>query len=144
MTALLLKLQERLGFFERRQVLALKILDERQLHYLDVIRFPDDDRYFAQTDLHGGVIATLAGDDLITTETLPHHERLDDSFLTDRGHELGQVTHYLAGLVRVRVEEIDRHHATNRLTSGCRERLDVVMVMPHPQCFRQSALRHAR
>ena len=41
--ALLLKLQERLGFFKRGQVLALKVLDQRQFHDLGVVHLAKDD-----------------------------------------------------------------------------------------------------
>ena len=46
--ALLLELQKRLGLFKRRQVLALKVLDERELHDLGVVHLADDDRHFAK------------------------------------------------------------------------------------------------
>ena len=62
---------QRLGLFERRQVLALKVLDQRQLHDLGVVDFADDDRHLAQADLHGGVVAALAGDDLVAAQPLP-------------------------------------------------------------------------
>ena len=55
---------QRLGFFERRQVLALKILDERDLDDLVVVHLANDDRNLAQADLDGRLVAALAGDDL--------------------------------------------------------------------------------
>ena len=54
------------------------------------------------------------------------------------------VSHHLARLVGVRVQQLDRHDAANGFAGGGGQRLHVVLVMPHPQRFRQSALRHAR
>ena len=72
------------------------------LHHFGVVHFADDHRDFAQADLHGGVIAAFAGDDLVTVPALPHDERFDDPFFGDRRHQLRQVAHHLAGLVRIR------------------------------------------
>ena len=55
---------QRLGLFERRQVLALEVLDQRDLDDLVVVHLADDDREFAQADLDGRLVAALAGDDL--------------------------------------------------------------------------------
>ena len=55
---------QRLGFFERRQVLALQVLDQRQLEHLGVVDVADDDRQLAQADLDRRLVAALAGDDL--------------------------------------------------------------------------------
>ena len=55
---------QRLGLFERRQVLALDVLDQRDLDDLVVVDLADDDRDLAQADLHGRLVAALAGDDL--------------------------------------------------------------------------------
>ena len=85
-------------------------------------------------DLNGLIPATL----------LTHDERLDDPFLRDRRHQFRQVAHDLARLVRVGIEKVDRHHPPDGGARRRRERFDVVLVMPHPQCLRQSALRHVR
>jgi hypothetical protein len=97
-----------------------------------------------EPDLDGGVVAALAGDDLVAAATLPDDQRFDDAFLGDRRHELGQVAHDLARLLRVRVQQFDRHEPADRVALGAGERLHVVLVVPHPQRIRQSALRHAR
>ena len=55
---------QRLGFFERRQVLALQVLDQRQLEHLGVVDVADDHRQLAQADLDRRLVAPLAGDDL--------------------------------------------------------------------------------
>ena len=62
-------------------------------------------------DLDRGLVPPLAGDDLEPVAALADDERLDDALLGDRRHQLGQVAHDLARLVRVRVELVDRHHA---------------------------------
>jgi hypothetical protein len=79
---------KRLGLLERGQVLALQVLDQRQLHHLGIVALADDDRHFANSDLDGGMIPALAGDDLEPSATLPNDERLDDSFFGHRSHKL--------------------------------------------------------
>ncbi len=130
--ALLAELVERLGLFERRQVLALQVLDERQLHDLDVVDVPHHDGHFAKPRLRRGVVPALAGDDLKTAAALTHDQRLDDPFLGHRGDELRQVAHRLPRLVRVGIQQFDRHDLPDRLAGRCRQRLDVMLVVPHP------------
>ena len=55
---------QRFRLFERRQVLALDVLDQRDLDDLVVVDLADDDRDLAQADLDRRLIAALAGDDL--------------------------------------------------------------------------------
>ena len=57
--------RHRLGLFERAEVLALDVLDERDLDDLGVVDLADDDRQLAQADLDGRLVAALAGDDLV-------------------------------------------------------------------------------
>ena len=49
-----------------------------------------------------------------------------------------------ARLVRVGIEQLDGDHPADRRAGRGGQRFDVVLVMPHPQRFRQSALRHVR
>ncbi len=51
-------------------------------------------------DLNGCLVAPLAGDDLKTVAALPDNDRLDDPFFRDRRHQLGEVAHDLARLIR--------------------------------------------
>ena len=88
MTAVLGQLLEGFRLFERRQVLALQVLDERQLHDLGVVDLADDDRHLAQPHLDGGVIAAFAGDDLIAVARCRTTRGSMMPFLGDRGHEL--------------------------------------------------------
>jgi hypothetical protein len=141
---LLRQLVECLGLLERRQVLALEVLHQRQLHHFRIADLADDHGDVAKADLDGGVIPPLAGDDLVAVPARPYDQRLDDALLGDRGHELGQVAHDLPRLLRIRVEELDRDEPADRIPRGAGQRLNVMFVMPHSQRIRQSALRHAR
>jgi hypothetical protein len=108
--AILGQLLERLGLFERRQDFALQVLDEGNLHHF---RVADDHWDFPQTDLHGGVVATFAGDDLVTVPALPYDERFDDSFFGDRSHQLRKVG-------RIRCDELPRGRGERRGLSNDR------------------------
>ena len=44
-----------------------------------VVDVADDDRQLVEPGLDGGVVAALAGDDLVARAALPDHERLDDA-----------------------------------------------------------------
>ena len=134
----------RLGFFERRQVLALDVLDQRQLQHLAIVDVADDDRQLVQPGLDRGVVAALAGDDLVARAALAHDQRLDDALLGDRRDQLRQVAHGLARLVGIRVDLVDRHHAADRGAGRRGQGLDVMRVVAHAERFRQSALRHDR
>jgi hypothetical protein len=53
------------GFLDRIQILALDILDERDLERLDIIEFANDDRDLVKLRPLRRPPAPLAGDDLI-------------------------------------------------------------------------------
>ena len=91
--ALLCELVQRFGFFKRGEILALEVLDQRQLHHLDIIHFADDHGNLPKADLDGGVVPALASNDLEPAGALPHDEWLDDAFLGHRGHQLRQISH---------------------------------------------------
>ena len=40
------------------------------------------------------------------------------------------------------VDLVDRHHAADRAARRARQGIDVVLVVPHPDGFRESSLRH--
>ena len=86
-----------------------------------------------QAGLDGGVVAALAGDDLVARAALADHQRLDDAFLGDRGDQLRQVAHGLARLVGVGVDLVDRHHPADRRAGRGGQGLDVMRVVAHPQ-----------
>ena len=94
--------------------------------------------------MNGGVIAPLAGDDLIPRPALADDQRLDNPLLGHRRNQLRQVAHGLARLVGVRVDQFDRHHPSDRLAGRRGQGLDVVRVMAHSQGFGQASFRHGR
>ena len=61
---------EGVGLLERRQVLPLEVLDERQLDDLGVVGVAEDDRQLAEPGLNGRLVPPLPGDDLIAVATL--------------------------------------------------------------------------
>ena len=50
----------------------------------------------------------------------------------------------LARLIGIRVDMLDRHHASDRGPAGGGEGLDVVCVVAHTERLRQSTFRHDR
>ena len=98
---------QRLGFFERGQVLALDVLDQRQLQHLGLVDVADDHRQLGDAGTNRRLVAALASDDLVAGAALPDDQRLDDPFLGQRGDQVGQVAHGLAGLVGVGVHVVD-------------------------------------
>ncbi|MEZ5285448.1 MAG: hypothetical protein R2712_11725 [Vicinamibacterales bacterium] len=133
-----------LGLFERRQVLALDVLDQRELQHLRLVDVPHDDRELREAGLDGGVVAALAGDDLVAGALLADDEGLDDALLGDGRDELGQVAHGLPGLVGIGIDALDGHHATDRTAGGGVQGLDVVRVVAHPERVGQSSFSHGR
>ena len=55
---------ERLRFFERGQVLALEVLDQREFQHLGLVDVPDDDRQLPQAGLDRRLVSPFAGHDL--------------------------------------------------------------------------------
>ena len=47
-----------------------------------------------------------------------------------------EIPHDLPRLIGVRVEQVDRHNAPHRRPGGRRQRLHIVLVVPHPQRVR--------
>ena len=135
---------EGFGLFERGQVLALDVLDERQFQHLGFIHIADDHRELGEPRLNGGVIAPLAGHDLIPGPPLADDQRLDNPLLANRRNQLRQIAHGLARLVGIRVDQFDRYHPSDRLASRRGQGLDVVRVVAHSQGFGQASFRHGR
>ncbi len=133
---------EGFGLLERGQVLALEVLHERDFKHFGFVDVANDHGKLMNAGLDGGMVAALAGDNLIPGAALANHQRLDNPLFGDRRDELGQVAHGLPGLVRVRVDEVDRHHPADRRRGRGRQCFDVMGVVPHPQRFGQSTLRH--
>jgi hypothetical protein len=100
-----------LRFLDRVQVLALDILDQRDLERLFLAEVADDRRQLVQPRLLRRPPAPLAGDDLEAVAVRPHDDRLDDAPRLDRFGELGE---------RVLVEDPPRL-AGMRLDAGDRD-----------------------
>ena len=89
---------------QRSELLALQVLNQRDLHHLHVVRGALHDGELAEADLDGRVVAALPGDDLVPAAALPDDERFDDALLGDGRHELREVAHHLAGLAGIRIQ----------------------------------------
>jgi hypothetical protein len=124
--------------FERAQVLALEVLDERDLHRLGVGGLADDARDLAQPRFDRGAIPSLARDDLEARAARTHEDRLEHSLLAHRRDQLREVAHVLARLIRVRIDVFDRHHAPDGLAARTAELIDEVHVVTHAQGFGQT------
>ncbi len=98
------------GFFERIQVGALHVLDDRKLERLRVGRFDDDDRHLVQAGALRGTPAPLAGDDFeFVLADIAHDDRLDDAALPDGCGQLFELGfgEMLARVARIGAEIFD-------------------------------------
>ncbi len=105
---------------DRVEILALQVLDERDLELIDGVQLADDRRDALEPGPPGGTPATLPGDQLVALEGLRHEDRLEDPVLTDaRGQtlQLGLVEAD-ARLVRVRADAIERELDRTGLAGG--------------------------
>ena len=81
---LLLQQHQPFGLFERRQVLALDVLDQGDLQRLLVVDVQLDRRDLVEAGQHRRAVAALAGDDLIVIGPGGADENgLQDAFLAD-------------------------------------------------------------
>jgi hypothetical protein len=132
------------GLFESAQVLALKVLDQRELHDLGVRRVAHDARQLGQTDLDRGAIATLAGDDLEASVHGTHEQGLEDPVLAHRRDQLREVADLLARLAGVGLDVLDRDEAPHGRSTRPAELVHVVRVVTHAKGLRQSEAAGAR
>ena len=80
---------EHRGFVERREVLALEVLDDRDLQGRVVVDVLDQGRDRRQSGLPGGPPATLAGNDLVRVRAeRPDQDRLKHAVFPDRRRQL--------------------------------------------------------
>ena len=108
--------------FERIEIGALHVLDDRELERFAVADVEHDDRHFVQAGALRRAPAPFAGDDLeVVGAARAHHDRLDDAALADRMRELVQlgVGEQLARIARIGVDELDRHRRWLRARSAC-------------------------
>ena len=87
---LLDELRVALSFFNRIQVLALQVLDQRQFEHRAVIGFTHDDRHFSQAKQLSGAPAAFACDQLQMAVTLADDERLHNALFPDGISQLAQ------------------------------------------------------
>jgi hypothetical protein len=78
------------------------------------------------------MVSSLSGDDLKALAAMPDDERFDDALLGDGRHQLREIAHDLARLIRVRIDQVDRHESTDGHPPGSCQGFDVVLVVPHP------------
>jgi hypothetical protein len=100
-----------LGRLHRVQVLALQVLDERELERVVVGGLADEDRDLLKPRALGGAPAALAGDDLeAAAREAPGEDGLEDPLLADRLRELLELglLEHLARLAVLRVQILDR------------------------------------
>ena len=102
------------GLFERVEIGALHVLDDRELERLAVVDLEQHDRHVVQAGALRRAPAPLAGDDLVLIDRAAHgahQDRLDDAALADRGRELVELGlgEMAARIARIGLEEFDRH-----------------------------------
>ena len=100
---LLVELAERVGLLDRIEVLALDVLDERQLELLAIGQLADHGWNALEAGEAGRPDATLAGHDPVAVERFRDEDRLEDAVIGDagrQGFEVG-VLHVAPRLVRV-------------------------------------------
>ena len=111
-----------LRFFDRVEILALDVLDQRDLERLGIVEVANDDRHLVQPRALRRPPAPLARDDLIVMPMRPHHDRLDQPTRRDRRRQL--VEHRLvempSRLIGMRRQRTDRQHPhARRLRCRC-------------------------
>ena len=77
-----------LRFFDRIQIFALDVFDQRDLEQIVVGDVANDDRHFEQAGALCGAPAAFAGDDLVAVVDASHENRLNDAMAADRLREL--------------------------------------------------------
>ena len=104
------------GFFERIEVFALDVLDDRQFQRFGVADIEDDDGNVVDAGALRGPPTALAGNDLESAGGAgrrPHRDRLDDAALLDRGGEFVEFGHreLTARVARIGMQEFDGYAA---------------------------------
>ena len=97
--------------FDRVEVRALQVFDERELHRLLVIGLDDDDRHVGKPREPRRAPAALAGDDLIKAgRQLADRQRLDDAVHADRLGERSELVRVegFSGLQGIRLDLLQR------------------------------------
>ena len=139
------------GLFQRIEVGALHVLDDRKLQRFAVGRLDDDDRHFVQAGALRGAPAPLAGDDLECVGRAadrPHHDRLNHAALANRSRQLIQlfVGEHAPRIARIRPQRTGRHAPLAARTLGRALGADVTdqRGKPAAQSRSRCVLRHRR
>ena len=103
----------RLRLFDRVEVLALDILDQRNFERLRIVEVADDDGHLMQPGPLRRAPAAFTRDDLIIVTVRPDDDRLDQSARGDRGGEFVEqrIVEMATRLIGVRRQGADRQHA---------------------------------
>ena len=90
------------GFFKRRQVLALQVFDQREFQRFGVVGDFFDARNFAQSRGARSVVAALAGNDVvaIVARHEAHQQRLQHALFLDGVGEFAQIAQTFCGADR--------------------------------------------
>jgi hypothetical protein len=106
---------------QRRQVLALEVLDDRDLERRVVVDVLDQRGDRLEAGLPRRAPAPFAGDDLLRVRSeRPDQDRLEDAMLADRGRKLveGLLLEDETRLLRVRFDVIDGNDPDADRTRG--------------------------
>ena len=112
-----------LSLLERRQILALQVLDQRHFQRVRIRQRADDDRDLMHADALRGAPSPLARNQLedgFLTGERPDQQGLDDALFADRPGErieLGLVK-TAPRLERAGADQLDRHAALRRRIGG--------------------------
>src|ERR1044072_1890388 len=143
-TVTLTQREQAIRFFPNGQVLALHVLDERNLRHRALINFHLNARHFLQSRTLRGTPATLAGDDHPAPGQSIRFDKqwFEHALLSDRSSQLGKVAELHTWLIRIRIEFIHGDHPADLLWPVLRQLFDVMCVVTHLEACRQSSLRH--
>jgi hypothetical protein len=99
------------GFFERIEIVALQILDNRNFQTLQVGTRPHDRGNAGPLQHRAGAPAAFSRDELVPLAALAHENRHEHAMLDDRGLEFvhGRRVEVFARLMRVRTHSLYRN-----------------------------------
>ena len=113
-----------LGFFDRVQIFALDILDQRNFERFGFVEIAHDHRDLVELRALRRPPAPFAGDDLKMRALRPHDDRLDHPARFNRPGELAQrlIVEMAARLVGMRRNLADRQQLDSRFIGRCVDR----------------------
>ena len=82
---------ERLGLFDRVEILALDVFDDGQLGHLAIVDVADLHRHLLPVGGLGGAEAALAGDQLVAVADAADHQRLQDAVGANAVRQVGDL-----------------------------------------------------